>query len=160
MSLGTLLIFGCRPKNQEEVVSLDNNAKLRTLPKNYSPSPQLGGKINPYSMKNIREVRELFGYLSIAPEEEVGKVTNEEKETLHNLATMPLDESQKKLYVMWQPSGSQQIKAFANALKLDSTIQIFSHPLDSTTYKAQNYKGEEDGQQYLESFKQAGNKLQ
>lgn len=147
-------MFGCRPKLQEEI-NPDAKAKLKT-PSNYSPSPQLGGKINPYSMKNIREVKELFGYLSIAPTEETGEMTEEEKEMLNNLATMPIDVTQQKLYVSWQPNGKGQTENFADALKADTTIQIFPYPLDSTTYNIQKRAPDEEPSQYLENFRNSG----
>lgn len=155
MSIGVLFMFGCRPKLQEEI-NPDAKAKLK-MPSNYSPSPQLGGKINPYSMKNIREVKSLFEYLSVAPEEETGEMTQEEREMLHNLAVMPTEESEKKLYVSWQPNGKAQVSNFADALKADSTIQIVPYPIDSTTYKMQNQADDDmNPGQYLENFRNEG----
>jgi hypothetical protein len=150
-----LFMFSCRPPQEDEVVPKDTkvrtNKSLSSVP--YSPSPQYGGKQNPYSMKNIREVRELFGYLATTNDPETEELETKDKQMLLEVAQSPLDPSQRKFYVSWQTINEAQITDFANALKNTPNIEVFPYPLDSITYKAQNYQTEQESLRYFEDTK-------
>ncbi len=155
MACSLLMLSACRPKT-EELAPEKQTAKNKNAGENYVPSPKLGGKINPYSMKNIREVKELFGYLSIAPDYETGGITEDEKIMLTNLATMPIDNEQVKLYVSWKPDSKGKNENFAQTLKNSPDIQIFPYPLDTTTYKIQAEDDEQKGSDYIEKGRENG----
>ncbi len=155
MACSLLMLSSCRPKT-EELAPEKQTAKNKNAGENYVPSPKLGGKQNPYSLKSIREAKDAFREISMLSANDIKEFDNLRQDIAQNLANTPIDPQDLQLYVSWQPSVKSQTENFAQILKSDSTIRVLPFPLDSTSYTTQEMEGEDEVNDYLSTFKNNG----